>query len=151
MHQNLARNYLSTTLQLLGCAHTMAFIRVLLLLLVLGQETQGFQSPLLNQSVGTVEDHTISVGGTERSYLLFLPQNYAALQTGSAKLRSLILSFHGGGRDAQRQLQLDHLSDPFFNTKTIVVYPQGINVRHHVRSEYTDFQGYMARSAKLAC
>jgi len=39
----------------------------------------------------------------------------------------VILSYHGGNRNASSQLQLDNLISPYFNTlSAILIYPQGI-------------------------
>jgi poly(3-hydroxybutyrate) depolymerase len=82
------------------------------------------QSNVTAQAPGTVKNHTLCVDSLQRSYLLFVPHNYA-----SDKIpRSLILSFHGGGRNAERQLKLDRLTAPFFNVDALVAYPQGLQV-----------------------
>ncbi|KAJ5669036.1 hypothetical protein N7462_010106 [Penicillium macrosclerotiorum] len=39
----------------------------------------------------------------------------------------VIFSYHGGVRTAEDELKLDQLTNPEFNDKAIVVYPQGIN------------------------
>jgi poly(3-hydroxybutyrate) depolymerase len=73
-----------------------------------GTTSDPFQKP------GTVKNHTICVDGTtQRWYLLFLPSNY----TTSAK-QSLIVSYHGGGRNASRQLSLDNFTSPEYNFTT---------------------------------
>jgi poly(3-hydroxybutyrate) depolymerase len=75
------------------------------------------------QAVGSVTNVTISSGGFQRSYLVFIPPKYNAFIP-----TSLILSYHGGVRTALDQLELDDLTSPVFNTASMVVYPQGINV-----------------------
>jgi poly(3-hydroxybutyrate) depolymerase len=75
------------------------------------------------QVVGTVSNVTISSGGFQRSYLISIPPTYNAYIP-----TPLILSYHGGVRTALQQLQLDQLTNPEFNTVSMVVYPQGINV-----------------------
>jgi poly(3-hydroxybutyrate) depolymerase len=76
------------------------------------------------QAVGTVSNVAILSDGATRSYLISIPPKYNAyLPT------PLILSYHGGVRTALDQLQLDQLTNPEFNTVSMVVYPQGINVR----------------------
>lgn len=75
------------------------------------------------QSVGAVSNVTISSSGTPRSYLISIPPSYRThIPT------PVILSYHGGNRDAEDQLKLDELTNVEFNTRSIVVYPQGINV-----------------------
>jgi hypothetical protein len=76
------------------------------------------------QEPGTVKNHSICVDGTtKRRYLLFLPSSY----TTSTK-QPLIISYHGGSRNASRQLSLDQFTSPKYNANTIVAYPQGIDV-----------------------
>jgi poly(3-hydroxybutyrate) depolymerase len=76
------------------------------------------------QAIGTTTNVSISSGGVERSYLVFIPPAY-----NSHLPTSLILSYHGGVRTALSQLQLDQLTSPEFNTGSMIIYPQGINVR----------------------
>jgi poly(3-hydroxybutyrate) depolymerase len=91
-------------------------------------------SQIDRQPPGTVRNHTISIGQLERSFLLFLPQDYDTDNTP----RPLILSYHGGGRTAERQLKLDQLTDPFFNRFSIILYPQGLNVcMYFLNRQYT--------------
>jgi hypothetical protein len=74
---------------------------------------------------GSSNTYSICVDGkSQRSYLLFIPKNYDADKTD----RSIIFSFHGGGRDAPLQKDLDRLTDSYFNEDAIVVYPQGEGV-----------------------
>lgn len=61
--------------------------------------------------------------GEDRWYLLYFPEKYVPDQAAP-----LILSYHGGNRNASEQQELDLLSDPFFNSDHIVVYPNGIDV-----------------------
>jgi poly(3-hydroxybutyrate) depolymerase len=75
------------------------------------------------QAVGTVSNVTVLSGGVQRSYLISIPPTY------NPKIPApIIFSYHGGVRTAEDQLQLDHLTDPEFNTVSLVIYPQGINV-----------------------
>lgn len=77
----------------------------------------------LGQSIGRVSNVSIESNGFNRSYLISIPPQYKPhTPTG------VIFSFHGGDRTAEDQLQLDQLTNPEFNTKHIVVYPQGIDV-----------------------
>jgi poly(3-hydroxybutyrate) depolymerase len=76
------------------------------------------------QAVGHVTNVTISSSGAQRTYLIFVPPTYNRYIP-----TPLILSYHGGVRNALDQLKLDQLTSPEFNTVSMVVYPQGINVR----------------------
>jgi poly(3-hydroxybutyrate) depolymerase len=76
------------------------------------------------QAVSAVSNVTISSGGYERYYLISIPPTYNAFTP-----TPLILSYHGGVRTALDQLQLDQLTNPYFNTVSMVIYPQGINVQ----------------------
>jgi poly(3-hydroxybutyrate) depolymerase len=82
------------------------------------------------QSIGGVTNVTISSDGDNRSYLVFIPPEYNAFS-----LTPLILSYHGGSRNSSSQLLLDKLTSPEFNTESIVVYPQGIDVRFNLDEE----------------
>ncbi|KUJ13908.1 carbohydrate esterase family 1 protein [Mollisia scopiformis] len=73
------------------------------------------------QSNGGVSNVTITSDGVERYYLVFVPPTYNPFIP-----TPLILSYHGGVRTALDQLQLDELTNPEFNTVSMVVYPQGI-------------------------
>ncbi|KAJ5611173.1 hypothetical protein N7510_007892 [Penicillium lagena] len=74
------------------------------------------------QSIGGVSNVTITSRGLQRSYLISIPPLYD-----SETPTPVILSYHGGDRTADDQLQLDQLTNPDFNTRAFVVYPQGIN------------------------
>ncbi|KAK5994242.1 Feruloyl esterase B [Cladobotryum mycophilum] len=73
------------------------------------------------QSVGKVYNVTIPSGDGTRSLLISIPPSY-----NSNAPAPLILSYHGGDRDATDQLQLDEFTNPAFNSNSYVVYPQGI-------------------------
>jgi poly(3-hydroxybutyrate) depolymerase len=75
------------------------------------------------QVVGGVYNVSISSSGIERSYLAFIPPAYNVNVP-----TPLILSYHGGNRNASQQLTLDELTSPEFNMASMVIYPQGINV-----------------------
>jgi hypothetical protein len=76
------------------------------------------------QAPGTVKNHTVCVDGkTQRWYLLFLPNNYT-----SSTPQPLIVSYHGGTRNASSQLSLDNFTSPAYNPGALVAYPQGIDV-----------------------
>ena len=72
-------------------------------------------------TTGKLVQETLPSG---RSYLLFVPTSYGT-RTAPAPL---ILSYHGGNRNASQQAALDLLTFPFFNTEYVVAYPQGIKV-----------------------
>jgi poly(3-hydroxybutyrate) depolymerase len=75
------------------------------------------------QFPGDVANVTIMSSGLQRNYLISIPPSY------SADLPSpLIVSYHGGVRTAEDQLQLDQLTNVEFNDYSFVVYPQGISV-----------------------
>lgn len=60
-----------------------------------------------------------------RAYRLTVPKDYDINIPAP-----LIVSFHGRQRSNLEQLQESKFSNPFFKTKAIVVYPQGIDVTH---------------------
>ena len=72
-------------------------------------------------ATGKLVNETLPSG---RSYLLFVPKSYVS----RASPAPLILSYHGGDRNASQQAALDLLTSPFFNTEYVVAYPQGIHV-----------------------
>lgn len=72
---------------------------------------------------GPVSNVSITSDGLHRSYLLSLPPAY---HPGAPT--PMILSYHGGNRNASEQLLLDQLTNPKYNANAIVVYPQGIDV-----------------------
>lgn len=80
-------------------------------------------------SAGCAQAKTVKVGQTTnvtldgRWYLLYFPVQYKPTSPAP-----LILSYHGGNRNASEQQSLDLLSTPFFNEDYIVVYPNGIDV-----------------------
>lgn len=69
------------------------------------------------------ENITIQSSGIERWYLRTLPPNFD-----STVATPVILSFHGGGRNATQQYHLSQLSNPDFNDFAIAVYPNGKKV-----------------------
>lgn len=76
------------------------------------------------QFIGGVFNVSITSDDIDRSFLISIPPEYHPhIPT------PVILSYHGGDRTAESQLQLDQLTNPEFNTRNIVVYPQGIDVR----------------------
>ncbi|KIW90543.1 uncharacterized protein Z519_09190 [Cladophialophora bantiana CBS 173.52] len=77
------------------------------------------------QNVGEVSNVTITSDGNNRSYLIFIPPASCKDTPTSA-----IVSYYGGARTAEDQLDLDLPTSPEFNTKSFVVYPQGSMLRH---------------------
>jgi poly(3-hydroxybutyrate) depolymerase len=75
------------------------------------------------QSPGSVTNVSIVSNGVNRSYLVFVPPTYL-----ESVPTSLILSYHGGNKNAMQQLQLDGLTTPYYNNDSMVIYPQGIKV-----------------------
>ncbi|KAK4034929.1 Feruloyl esterase B [Parachaetomium inaequale] len=73
-------------------------------------------------TTGKLMNETLSSG---RSYLLFVPSSYSTRSSPAP----LILSYHGGNRNASQQAALDLLTSTFFNVEYVVAYPQGINDR----------------------
>ncbi|OZJ01436.1 hypothetical protein BZG36_05698 [Bifiguratus adelaidae] len=65
--------------------------------------------------------HDLDSSGTLRNFLISIPSSYS-----QQSQVPIILSYHGGTRTAQYQLELD-LTNPQFNTFAMVVYPQGLN------------------------
>ncbi|CAN8100561.1 unnamed protein product [Discula destructiva] len=74
----------------------------------------------LDRTVSTDQTTNVTLGN--RWYLLYLPDKYEPTRPAP-----LILSYHGGNRNASEQQDLDLLSTPFFNEDYIVVYPNGID------------------------
>lgn len=81
----------------------------------------------LNQSVQVGQTSNITVG--DRWYLLYFPEEYNPTEAAP-----LILSFHGGNRNASQQQQLDLLSTTFFNKDHVVVYPNAIDASSMTRT-----------------
>ena len=100
-------------------------VMLAILPLLLAHAAAQCQTSNFTQNPGTHKNHTLCVGSTQRSYLLFLPKNYDEIPNH----RPLILSYHGFGKTATNQLNLDLLTTPYFNNDSIVAYPQGIDVR----------------------
>lgn len=69
---------------------------------------------------------TITSNKVERSFLLWVSPKY-----NSKSPAPVILSYHGGTKNAHDQLELDGFTKANANTASIVVYPQGINVSCH--------------------
>lgn len=101
------------------------FAPAILGLALLGRNVEGASS-----SSGCDLEQSVPVGQTtnvtlldDRWFLLYFPDNYDP-----STPAPLILSYHGGNRNASEQLELDMLTTPFFNEDYVVVYPNGINV-----------------------
>lgn len=85
----------------------------------------GCGRPLIPSSLSGMNNLVrVNSSGLQREYLLYVPKGYDGL-----KPASLILSFHGRGRDARYQQRLSQFSDEHFNPNAIVAYPNGIMVR----------------------
>ncbi|OAA75123.1 carbohydrate esterase family 1 protein [Akanthomyces lecanii RCEF 1005] len=65
---------------------------------------------------------TITSNKVERSFLLWVSPKY-----NSKNPATVILSYHGGNKNANDQLELDGFTKANANAASIVVYPQGIN------------------------
>lgn len=78
------------------------------------------------QAIGSVSNVSITSGGYQRSYLIYVAPTYNKFVPAS-----VILSYHGGNRNATSQLELDLLTNSEFNTQSFVIYPQGIGVSKH--------------------
>lgn len=75
------------------------------------------------QELGGIYNMSISTNGIIRSFLISIPPCYT-----SQPETPVILSYHGGTRNASFQLELDEFTNPEFNRLAIVVYPQGLDV-----------------------
>ncbi|KAI0173218.1 carbohydrate esterase family 1 protein [Hypoxylon sp. FL1284] len=73
------------------------------------------QSPPMKN--GNFKNYTMTDG---REYRVWLPGTYD-----SSRATPLVLSYHGANGDMTHQVNLDKLTDPFFNTDYIMVYMQG--------------------------
>ncbi|CAH0002099.1 unnamed protein product [Clonostachys byssicola] len=73
-----------------------------------------------------------------RRYLVSIPQRYSI-----NKPAPLIVSYHAGSRDVQRQLKLDQFTDPKHNTDKLVVYPEGLTKSNCARDS-TCYKHYWA-------
>ncbi|EFY84612.1 ferulic acid esterase (FaeA), putative [Metarhizium acridum CQMa 102] len=76
------------------------------------------------QFAGGVSTIHVTSDGERRTFLLSIPPEYHSDTPAAA-----VLSYHGGGRNAEDQLKLDQLTNPEFNSAAFVIYPQGIDVR----------------------
>jgi len=66
----------------------------------------------------------VSSGGDSRNYRIYLPPTYTEDEPSP-----LVISYHGGLRNASWQTGLDGIVDePFFNKHYIVVHPDGLNM-----------------------
>lgn len=113
------------------------FLKTLLRLLLVGAAASACASPATTangcskalpdgQEPGNVYKVTIPSGDDPDRYVLIsVPPRYSAGSKTSA-----ILSFHGGRKTAQDQLDLDLLTSTNFNSDKFVIYPQGIDVSY---------------------
>ncbi|KAG8405850.1 hypothetical protein J3458_021781 [Metarhizium acridum] len=74
------------------------------------------------QFAGGVSTIHVTSDGERRTFLLSIPPEYHSDTPAAA-----VLSYHGGGRNAEDQLKLDQLTNPEFNSAAFVIYPQGID------------------------
>jgi polyhydroxybutyrate depolymerase len=74
-----------------------------------------------NPLIGREVDRTISVGGTIRSYRLFVPRSLPA-----GKKVPLVLVFHGGSGSAEKISRLTRFSFFAEREKFLVVYPEAL-------------------------
>ncbi|VUC31144.1 unnamed protein product [Clonostachys rosea] len=68
----------------------------------------------------------------KRRYFVFIPPRYSI-----QKPAPLVVSYHGGSRDVQRQINLDQFTRPKDNTEKVVVYPQ--KLQHYWALGLSDF------------
>lgn len=61
-----------------------------------------------------------------REYLIYVPSTYKPTVPAP-----LILSYHGGSRDAEHQAALDQFNSTFFNKNYLVAYPDSVDVSCH--------------------
>lgn len=61
-----------------------------------------------------------------REYLLYVPTKYKPTVPAP-----LILSYHGGSRDAAHQAALDQFNSTFFNKDYLVAYPNSVDVSQY--------------------
>jgi polyhydroxybutyrate depolymerase len=64
--------------------------------------------------------HTISVNGTERQYIVHVPSSYSPTAA-----TAVVLNFHGGGSNANRQMVLSRMNETSDAYGFLVVYPEG--------------------------
>lgn len=89
----------------------------------------GANRVVAESSAGCESAQIVDVGQTfnvtldDRWYLLYFPENYEPTSPAP-----VILSYHGGNRNASEQQALDLLSTSYFNGDYIVVYPNGVDV-----------------------
>lgn len=110
-------------------------------ILLLGLGLYAYHVAAAAASAGCARTQSVKVGQTTnvtidgRWYLLYIPEQYKATSPAP-----LILSYHGGNRNASEQQSLDLLSTPFFNEEYIVVYPNGIDVSLTTSSLLVSFE-----------
>jgi len=97
-------------------------VKALCFTLVLGTASALCKPLPEGQAIGKTTNVTIESGGVERWYLVTIPFLYDCEKT-----NPVILSYHGGARDASQQLELSQMSNPQFNNFALAVYPQGVD------------------------
>lgn len=79
------------------------------------------KAPAGGAAEGSVDhEHVLQHGGLERRYLVHLPPGYDP-----AKPLPVVLSFHGGGGNADTQRRQSHMNEVADRQRFIVVYPNG--------------------------
>ncbi|KAI5852793.1 putative ferulic acid esterase [Morchella snyderi] len=71
---------------------------------------------------GASQQFSITSGGIERTYKLYIPSSYK-----SSTAAPLILSYHGNTRTADDQERISEFSLEKCNTEFVVVYPNGVD------------------------
>jgi poly(3-hydroxybutyrate) depolymerase len=105
-------------------------VRILFALPFVAQADSGCGKPLPSGvQVGKTTNISIESGGLIRDYLLHVPKSYDG-----KKPVSLILSFHGRGKNASQQQDLSQFSNSTYNPNAIAVYPDGYMVRVFLNS-----------------
>lgn len=113
-------------------------LRRLIALISLGQIYTVATAPsagCANATADVKQDSMSKVDLGNREYLLYVPSSYKPTVPAP-----LILSYHGGSRDAQHQAALDQFNLTFFNKNFLVAYPDSVDVSFNaVLSQRTVF------------
>jgi polyhydroxybutyrate depolymerase len=98
-----------------------ARLRAFLALAALAAVLTGFApgASAQGQSQGQAQERSVSVGGTQRSFLLYVPP-------GVQQPAPLVLVFHGGGGRAQGIMRTSNMNAVADRGRFIVAYPQGV-------------------------
>lgn len=101
-------------------------------LLVAAIPSPGCANTTAGADVDTNSMDRVKLG--DRDFLLYVPRNYDPPTPAP-----LILSYHGGSRDAEHQAQLDQFNSTFFNKDYLVVYPNAVNVHDPGYCKHLEF------------